>query len=70
MVRAKFVCAVKKENGDGFIVKMQSVTGGSPENDQFFKWTPCAEIVLQTVNPKAAAEFVEGKQYYVDFTQA
>lgn len=43
---------------------------GSPENKQFYKWTPSGSIILSTINPNAAKEFAEGKEYYVDFTVA
>lgn len=51
-------------------VKMSSVTSGSPENAEFFKWTPTGSIEIGTLNPAAAEAFVIGGTYYVDFTPA
>lgn len=70
MVRAKFYCEEKKESGEGFDIRLRGVYGGSPENDKFFKYTPAANCSLMTVNPDAALQFVEGKEYYVDFSLA
>ena len=70
MVRAKFMCVSKKEIPDGFVIELQPVTSGSPENEQYFKYTPYGKIEVGTINKAAAADFVVGKPYYVDFTQA
>lgn len=74
MVRAKFLVgsnepnnAVREED-KGNIVKLNAVTSGSPENESFFKWTPGGTIVLETINPEAAKEFIPGAEMYVDFT--
>lgn len=70
-VRAKFkVVSVTEVEGGLKTAKLQSVTSGSPENEAFFKWTPTANIDLSTMNPVAAAEFVPGRQFYVDFVPA
>ena len=67
-VRAKMVCTlVDAPNGR---VILNGVTSGSPENDSFFKWTPAASVDMSTINPSALAQFVQGKQYFVDFTVA
>ncbi|MES2959818.1 MAG: hypothetical protein V4792_16635 [Pseudomonadota bacterium] len=68
-VRAKFkVQSVTEHEGSLKTATMQAVTSGSKENEQFFKWTPSARIELSTMNPAAAAQFVPGKEFYVDFT--
>ena len=43
-VRAKFKVTEKEvdEHGCGD-VRLEAVTSGSPENDEFFKWTPSGE---------------------------
>lgn len=66
MVRAKFTCN-KIENGQ---VSLSAVSDGSEENKEFFKWTPCGQIQIGTINEGALAQFEVGKSYYVDFTQA
>lgn len=66
MSRAKFRCVEKTLDGH---VVLEAVTGGSPENDSFFKATPQAKIDLKIVNPTALAEFEKGKEFYVDFSR-
>ena len=66
MVRAKFEC-LKNTAGQ---VHLVPVTGGSKENAEFFSATPGGQIQLLVVNPPAAAAFIVGKAYYVDFHQA
>ncbi len=72
MVRAKFkVTAVASDanNPDaGGAVRLEPVTGGSAENEQFFRYTPGGGIDLNTVNSAALAQFQQGEEYYVDFT--
>ncbi len=70
-VRAKFtVDSVLATASNGHTVTLSPVTTGSEENKQFYKWTPGGTIVLSTVNQDAAAQFIPGKQYYIDFTLA
>lgn len=74
MVRAKFVVQEKIErndsNGNGFEIRLTAVYDDdeNSENGQFFKYTPNAEIRLQTINREASREFFVGSEYYVDFT--
>ena len=69
--RAKFkVISVTESEGGNKSVKLQPVTGGSKENESFFKWTPYGEINMGTINQEAAAQFKPGQQFYVDFTPA
>ncbi len=68
-VRAKFTVVGKTENQDGTAsITMSPVYDGTPENKEFFKYTPSGLIQLGIMNPPAAAQFVQGKSYYVDFT--
>lgn len=70
-VRAKFkVQSVTESEGGLKTANLTPVTSGSPENERFFKWTPGGQIQLGTINPDAAAQFVPGRQFYVDFTPA
>lgn len=70
-VRAKFkVQSVTESEGGLKTANLTPVTSGSPENEQFFKWTPGGQIQLGTINPTAAEQFTPGRQFYVDFTPA
>ena len=72
MVRAKFrVTSVEPAGGDnGTRVSLQPVIDGSEENKNFYRWTPGGSITLDTINDAAAAQFILGGEYYVDFTPA
>lgn len=70
MVRAKFKCESKAQIVGGTNIKLVPVTTGSPENEQYFKWTPFGSIEIGTLNEAAASQFIPGKEYYVDFTPA
>ena len=70
MVRAKFTCTQKNQGMDGYELVFAPVTWGSEENDSFYKYTPWGELKMGTINPDAAAQFVPGKQYYLDFSPA
>ena len=68
-VRAKFRCV--ENDGQKQIIRLEPVTSGSKENEQFFKYTPGGSIVFAGLaNPAAAEQFVVGEEYYVDFTKA
>jgi hypothetical protein len=70
-VRAKFrVTSVTQFENTSSKVTLQPVTNGSKENEQFYKWTPGGSIELSTINAEAAAQFVPGKEFYIDFTAA
>lgn len=43
------------------------MTGGSAENDSFFRWTPAGSIELWAVKP---GHFEVGRDYFVDFSPA
>jgi len=66
MVRAKFEC-IKNTGGQ---IHLRPVHGGSKENDEFFSATPAGQIQLMVLNPPAAAQFIVGKSYFVDFNDA
>lgn len=67
MVRAKFKCVEKTQTEMGEKIKLTPVTGGSKENENFFKWTPYGSIEIGTINEDAAKEFEVSKEYFVDF---
>ena len=70
ITRAKFKVEEVTQSTQGHSVRLTPVTGGSPENESFFKWTPWGDIKIGTINAEAAANFTPGKQFYVDFTPA
>lgn len=51
-------------------VKMSAVYDGSPENKEFFRWTPSGQISLGVLNKRAWDQLQLGEEYYVDFTPA
>jgi hypothetical protein len=59
-----------KNKGHIGTVKLQPVTGDSPENKAFYEATPCGAIELGTINRDALAQFPIGREFYVDFTPA
>lgn len=72
-VRAKFRCDRVHRDAEGNAsVALLAVYDSNPEseNGRFFRYTPSGRIDLAIVNPSAAAAFVEGKEYFVDFTPA
>lgn len=71
-IRAKFTVTAKEQvvyNGNDVqtIVKMMAVYGNSPENKEFFKYTPSGNINVGVLPEKIADQFILGKDYYVDF---
>lgn len=51
-------------------VFLKPVTGGSQENEDFWKYTPAGEIRLHIDNPAAMAVFKPGMCFYVSFMPA
>lgn len=70
-VKAKFVCTRSEQltGQDAHTITLIPVYAGSKENDEFFKSTPGGSIHLTVVNEKAAEQFVEGEEYFIDFTK-
>lgn len=69
-VRAKFkVFSITEQDGGMKTVLLHPVSDGSPENKEFFKWTPSGQIQLGVMNPAASEPFTPGKEFYVDFTK-
>ena len=68
-VRAKFLCnSVESFGANGATIRLEAVVSGSEENESFFRWTPSGSIVIGCVNENATKQFIQGRQYYVDFT--
>lgn len=69
-MRAKFKVAAITHMENGAEIRMQPVTDGSPENKEFFKWTPGGEIKIALVKEELVAGIKPGQAFYVDFTPA
>lgn len=53
------------------IVTLQPVyDDGSGPNKEWSQWTPSGEVRMTITNPAAYAQFVLGKDYFVDFVAA
>ena len=68
MVRAKFKCVEKTQTEQGDKIKLQPVTSGGKENEEFFKWTPWGSMEIGTINENVITQFKVGGEYYIDFT--
>jgi hypothetical protein len=67
-VRAKMKCCQTGQNEDGtFTANFYPVTGGSKENEEFFKWTPGGQLQLSVLKSQY---FEAGKEYYIDIEAA
>ena len=62
MVRCKFQVT---ENSSETL-RLQPVTGGSPENVKFFTATPAGRLDLHYTNPELTAPFALGTEVFLD----
>ncbi|MFV5697751.1 hypothetical protein ACM55H_05225 [Flavobacterium sp. ZT3R17] len=72
-VRAKFVCNQITDSPEykQKLVSLTPVVSGSEENKSFAKYTPAGSVSLNISDETEAANFFEqGKEYYLDFTEA
>lgn len=77
-MRAKMrVTKVKRYNEECETLRFSAVyksdgypADGSDENNSFARWTPTAELDMSITNPALVGKFVEGEEYYLDFTKA
>lgn len=67
-LRAKFQVTTITHYENGSEVKMLPVTRGSPENEEFFKWTPSGEIKIGLIKKEQAEVFQPGREFYIDMT--
>ena len=68
-MRCKVICnLIQVHNSDSNTLTFTPVTTGSEENKQFFRWTPGGSFIVNTVNPNILDQFVQGQEYYVDFS--
>ncbi|GAA0970559.1 MULTISPECIES: hypothetical protein [Actinocorallia] len=69
-VRAKLTCYSVEDFGDGrarnYKFNASADKAGIPEDQQFTKYTPTANLTIAVDNP--AVTFVPGREYFVDFT--
>ena len=54
----------------GSEIELNAVYNGSPENEEFFRYTPQGKVTLGIVREEAATQFEIGKEYYADFSPA
>jgi len=67
--RCKVMCSSVTQHSEGSkSVIFTPVVGGSPENEEFYKWTPGGEFSFNHINPNV--KFEPGKEYYVDIVLA
>jgi hypothetical protein len=69
-MRAKVRLNSITDNGWQKVLKLAPVTGGSTENDSFWKATPNGSIELGVDNLPAVEGMKVGDEFYVDFTKA
>lgn len=68
-IRCKFkVIEVSKRVNDSNVI-LEAVTGGSPENDKFWDYTPSGKLEF-SANPIALENVKPGQEYYLDLTLA
>lgn len=68
-VRAKFRCDEIRDQYEGKAVVLHAVYADSPENAEFFQYTPSGTVEMY-IKSQAAERFVPGALYYVDFIPA
>lgn len=71
-IRAKFTCNSSIPTaGEQHLVTFSAVTSGSEENKSFSRWTPSGRLeLLISDEAPAATAFTQGKEYYLDITEA
>ena len=69
-VRDDVKCYMVEDNGDTKTLRPYPFITGGGENESFYRWTPGGSITLGCVNEAANRQFIEGQEYYVDFTPA
>jgi hypothetical protein len=69
-LRAKFRVNSKTEIDGGFNVELHPVTGGSEENEKFYKDTPYGKLELGLLGEEQAKAFDVGGEYYLDISAA
>ena len=61
-------------NADGSVeserVQLRAVYGDTPENKEWSKWTPSANLDITINNPDAFGKLSKGHEFFVDFSPA
>jgi hypothetical protein len=76
MMRCKVACELKQPylndagEVEGFYLSFCPIYAGSPENEEFFRYTPGGTVAFNVLNKAAAEKFEVRKEYYLDFTPA
>jgi len=75
-MRAKFRVTDAVKNQGQLTLKMSAVTDkpfdpdGKSEDNDFARWTPCADLTMHIQNPALLDSFVTGQKFYLDFIEA
>lgn len=67
VLKAKFKCDEVCSRGEGMTVELSPVTGGSEENEKFFKYTPFGILKMGLLNN--SFRFDPDAEYYVEITR-
>jgi hypothetical protein len=69
-MRAKFTVFSETHYSYGSVnYKLNPVTTGSPENEEFFRTTPAGTIEVNIKEGTTPARLKLGADYYIDFTE-
>lgn len=69
-MRAKFKLQSVEVSEYGEKLKFSAITGNSPEDNSYSKYTPSAQLEMTVTNPDLHGKFKPGQSFYVDFTRA
>lgn len=69
-MRAKMICRDVQTSDDQSSVKLEVVTSGSPENSEYFKYTPAGTLQLSVLKPELVKDIKVGDEFYVDLIPA
>ncbi len=69
-IRAKMTVSAVTKSADGTErAQLVAVTSGNnPEDNNYSKWTPSANLDISITNPSAQGVLVPGRTFYVDFS--
>lgn len=68
MLRAKMKCDSVTRTTYGETIKLHPVHSGSPENEQWSKYTPSGSLDLTITNPDAFGKMQPGDEFFLDLT--
>ena len=67
-IRCKFKCSEVKLTKAGGEVILEPVTSGSPENEEYFQFTPYGKLTFGLIKTETAQRFLPEQEYYLDIT--